>query len=214
MRSDATRVPLVLAALVGGLALVVGVVVGGMVGNPFDGRASASTAALSGRLISLGTQTGVPYMETAAFPLVDVSDCYQMRVMASAPQTTGIGFHNWFNTSPDGTKAIHAYAVSSIIGGAEAVVDGYATTSGTIETPQRYVGLQVHQYDPSPTDITAWIWCVTSPSYAVGGIADLPPMAGIDGSPAHNYAIAAVLAFVAVVAFAAGGWYARRRWLA
>jgi hypothetical protein len=38
-------------------------------------------------------------------------------------------------------------------------------------------------------------------------------MAGIDGSPAHNYAIAVVLAFVAVAAFAAGGWYARRRWL-
>jgi hypothetical protein len=30
---------------------------------------------------------------------------------------------------------------------------------------------------------------------------------------AHNYAIAAALAFVAVVAFAAGSWYARRRWL-
>ena len=38
-------------------------------------------------------------------------------------------------------------------------------------------------------------------------------MAGMGGSAAHNYAIAAVLAFVAVVAFAAGGWYARRRWL-
>jgi hypothetical protein len=45
----------------------------------------------------------------------------------------------------------------------------------------------------------------------VGGVAELPPMAGIDGAPAHSYAIAAVLAFVAVVAFAAGGWYARRR---
>jgi len=32
-------------------------------------------------------------------------------------------------------------------------------------------------------------------------------------SPVHNYAMAAVLAFVAVVALAAGGWYARRRWL-
>jgi len=31
-------------------------------------------------------------------------------------------------------------------------------------------------------------------------------MAGIGGSPSHNYAVAATLALVAVVAFAAGGW--------
>jgi hypothetical protein len=47
---------------------------------------------------------------------------------------------------------------------------------------------------------------------AVGGIGELPPMAGIGGSPGQNYAVAALLAFVAVVAFGAGGWYARRRW--
>ena len=45
----------------------------------------------------------------------------------------------------------------------------------------------------------------------VGGMAELPPIAGIDGWPAHNYAIAAALAFVAVVALTAGAWYARRR---
>ena len=47
----------------------------------------------------------------------------------------------------------------------------------------------------------------------VGDIAELPPIAGMGDSPGYNYAIAAVLAFVAVVAFAAGGWYARKRWL-
>jgi hypothetical protein len=47
---------------------------------------------------------------------------------------------------------------------------------------------------------------------SVGGIAELPPIASMGGSPGYNYAIAAVLALVAVVAFAAGGWYARRRW--
>jgi len=56
-------------------------------------------------------------------------------------------------------------------------------------------------------------WAGVSTGGAVGGIGELPPMAGMGGSPAHNYAIAALLAFVAVVAFAAGGWYARRRWL-
>jgi hypothetical protein len=32
------------------------------------------------------------------------------------------------------------------------------------------------------------------------------------GSPGYNYAIAAVLAVVAVVAFAVSVWHARRRW--
>lgn len=53
--------------------------------------------------------------------------------------------------------------------------------------------------------------CCTSGGAAVGGIGELPPMAGIGGSPSHNYAVAATLALVAVVAFAAGGWYARQR---
>jgi len=187
-----------------GLALVVGIVVGGMVGNPFDGKASASTAAVGGRLISLGTQTGVPGNEgTAVFPLVDVSDCYQMRVMASAPQTTGIGFYPEFNTSPDGIKAIRAYGVSAIIGDAQSVVDGYATTSGTIQTPQRYVGLLLANHDASPTDITAWIWCVTSPTYAVGGFGEVPALAGTGGSGMGG-ATYAVLAGAAagVLAFA------------
>jgi hypothetical protein len=189
-----------------GLALVLGIIVGGIGGNPFDGAASASTAAVSGRLISLGTQTGVPGNEgLAVFPLVDVSDCYQMRVMASAPQTTtGIGFAADFNTSPDGTKAIRAYVVSGIIGDAQSVVDGYSTTSGIIQTPQRYVGLLVANHDPSPTDITAWIWCVTSPTYAVGGIAELPALAGPAGTSGMGGATYAVLAGAAagVLAFA------------
>jgi len=53
--------------------------------------------------------------------------------------------------------------------------------------------------------------CCASGGAAVGGIGELPPMAGIGGSPSHNYAVAATLALVAVVAFAAGGWYARQR---
>ncbi|MCJ7510969.1 MAG: hypothetical protein MUP14_08820, partial [Dehalococcoidia bacterium] len=54
--------------------------------------------------------------------------------------------------------------------------------------------------------------CCASGGAAVGGIGELPPMAGIGGSPSHNYAVAATLALVAFVAFGAGGWYARRRW--
>ena len=197
---------LIIAAV--GLALAVGIIIGGIVGNPFDGAASASTAAVSGRLISLGTQTGVPGNNgDAVFPLVDVSDCGQMRLMASAPHTSGIGLHYKVNTSPDGTKAIRAgTAYIDFIADAEGVVDGYSTTSGTIQSPHRYIGVLVQNHDASPTDITAWIWCVTSSAYAVGGFAEVPALAGAPGTGASGMggATYAVLAGAAagVLAFA------------
>jgi hypothetical protein len=52
--------------------------------------------------------------------------------------------------------------------------------------------------------------CYSSP-IPVGGIGELPPMAGIGGSPSHNYAVAATLALAALLALTAGAWYARRR---
>jgi len=45
----------------------------------------------------------------------------------------------------------------------------------------------------------------------VGGIAVFPDI-GLSDSAGHNYLVLAMLAFVAVAAFAAGGWYARKRW--
>jgi hypothetical protein len=44
----------------------------------------------------------------------------------------------------------------------------------------------------------------------VGGLAELP---GVVGSSGPNYVLLAGLAAAAVVALAAGGWYARRRWV-
>jgi hypothetical protein len=53
----------------------------------------------------------------------------------------------------------------------------------------------------------------SSPALApVGGVAHLPDMAGRPSSSAANY-IALAGAAAALLALAAGGWYARRRWL-
>jgi len=53
-------------------------------------------------------------------------------------------------------------------------------------------------------DITAWLWCTTSPSYAVGGFAELPPLAGPAGGSGMGGTTYAVLAGAAagVLAFA------------
>jgi len=53
--------------------------------------------------------------------------------------------------------------------------------------------------------------CCASGGAAVGGIGQLPNVAGTgDSLPRNQIIIAAV---TALVAFGAGGWYARRRWL-
>jgi hypothetical protein len=61
--------------------------------------------------------------------------------------------------------------------------------------------------------VAAWLWCVTSPTYAVGGIAELPALAGPSGTSGLGGATYAVLAGAAAgaVVIAAGAWYARRR---
>jgi len=98
-------------------------------------------------------------------------------------------------SSPDGTKIAF---IKNLSGNPEVYVmnaDGSGQTNLT----------------NNPADDWEPTW-LPLPS-AVGGTGELPPMAGIGGSPSHNYAVAATLALVAAGAFAAGGWYARRRWL-
>ena len=51
----------------------------------------------------------------------------------------------------------------------------------------------------------------TEPSPPVGGTIELLP--SFSRSAGQNYAVLVGLAVVALVAFSAGGWYARRRWL-
>jgi len=184
-----------------GLALVVGIVVGGIVGNPFDGRASATTAAVGGRLIELGTQTVGPG-ESYLSPMVQAADCAQMDLMAWSPTEPPLERldMDYLYTSPDGTTRIMADGLMQ--NGTSAA--GEATVSKAVSGPWPYVQFDVTTEPPDTTaDITAWIWCATSPSYAVGGIAELPALAGTDGSGMGG-ATYAVLAGAAagVLAFA------------
>jgi len=209
MRGDTSRLPLVLAAFVGGLALfVAGFFIAAEMRSAVASPAPAP-AQSAGKLIDLGRIT-VSAGTEGWFPFADVSDCSQMRFMARATGPDQIQVVS-LRTSPDGV--IRVYTSSARLTESQgAPVDGFYTASALIQGPDRY--LQVAVYSSVQADVDGWLWCATTSSgLAVGGIADLPPLAGIDGSPAHNYAIAAVLAFVAVVAFTAGGWYARRRWL-
>ena len=91
---------------------------------------------------------------------------------------------------------------------AEKELDYFSSWNVVAQARPQGTGEEAHYVNLEPCAI-----CCASGA-AVGGIADLPPMAGIGGSAGYNYAVAAVLAFVAVVAFAAGGFYAKRRWLA
>ena len=170
MRSDAPRFPLVLAALVGGLALFV-----------------------AGFIIAAEMRSAVASPAAAATG----SGCYT----------------NWnANTCSAGYTAVETGVWTSAMGHLICATklplnqDGGSLSALASDTDYSDNWRTNLQDEPCAT-------CCAVSTSAVGGIADLPPMAGIDGSPAHNYAIAVVLAFVAVAAFAAGGWYARRRWL-
>jgi hypothetical protein len=188
-----------------GFALVVGILVGSLLGNPFDGKASASTAAVGGRLISLGTLTWDPSVSAWTSPMVDVSDCLSMKLMARAPQSETSDLHaDWFLTSPEGAARIPIgfgeYALQDI---SNIPIDGFHTYIGAV----LWVPLPYAQFfltaDPGAT-VTAWVWCATSSeAYAVGGFAELPALAGTGGSGMGG-ATYAVLAGAAagVLAFA------------
>jgi len=188
---------LVIAAV--GLALVVGIVVGGMVANPFGRSAPASAAGVGGRIISLGTLTAVPTSAVVDYPMVDVQDCAEITVMAQGSTDGIFGWAPWY-ISPDGTKRIGAGVWTNSV---QANVDGLLTASATVEGRYEYIQPRVQNGVLQVQDITAWLWCATSPSYAVGGIAELPALAGT-GGPGTGGTTYAVLvgAAAGVLAFA------------
>lgn len=175
MRSDTSRLPLVLAAFIGGLALFVA-----------------------------GFFIAAEMRSATASP--------------AAASTGGACYTNWnANTCAAGYTAVSTGEWTHQIG----YIGGYLASGGVVCASPKTEGPSGSYAFASSTDsgyghIVSHEPCATCcavTASAVGGIANLPPMAGIDGSSGYNYAIAALLAFVAVVAFAAGGWYARRRWL-
>jgi hypothetical protein len=192
-----------LAIVAVGLALVVGIGVGGIVGNPFGYKASASTAAVGGRLIELGT-IQVPPQTTGEYSMMDVRDCAQLYAMFQASDNLQPGTlaGGTFWTSPDGSKRVGATQVN---GGAAAAIDGVSTLSVAMLERPPYVQPSVWNGPTTiTTNVTGWLWCVTSPSYAVGGFAELPPLAGPPGGSGMGGATYAVLAGAAagVLAFA------------
>jgi hypothetical protein len=179
------------------------------VGNPFDGKASASTAGVGGRLISLGT-VNLPPSAVAEYAMTGVSDCTDVLVMAQGSNYTDAGLTLDALSSPDGTTR-----VSVSLGSTTNPVDGVPTAS--IMTSGRFRYLQPRVSNNSHTigtDVTAWIWCATSPSYAVGGIAELPALAGPAGGSGMGRATYAVLAGAAagVLAFAVLATLSVKRW--
>jgi hypothetical protein len=188
---------LIIAAV--GLALVVGIIVGGMVGNSFDRSAPASAAGVGGRLISLGTVTVPPFGE-AHYSMVDVRDCAGLYAMFQASDYVGINLAA-FPTSPDGSTLVGAANIFATT----ISYDGHSTASGWVQGQPPYVQPVVRFNSNTNTlDITGWLWCATSPSYAVGGIAELPPLASAPGGSGMGGATYAVLAGAAagVLAFA------------
>jgi len=153
---------LIIAAV--GLALVVGIIIGGIVGDTF-GRSSASAATAGGRLISLGTQTLSPCQQYVS-PLAAVSDCSQLVVMAvTSNPNLGVTLEGSAATSPDGTIRITtSEAVTEINGG-----------YGRILKPYPYVSVNLDvACGVGTTNVTGWLWCATSASNTVGGIAEVP----------------------------------------
>jgi len=184
-----------------GLALVVGIIIGGIVGNPFDGKASASTTAVGGRLIELGT-VSVPSHEIHEFPIVDVRDCAYLYVMYQASDACELNIaSSRFWTSPDGSTRVGLVTTNA---GGSPLLDGHATLSAQVVERPPYVQPSVQNWCETTTGVTGWLWCVTSPSYAVGGIAELPALAGPAGTSGMGSATYAVLAGAAagVLAFA------------
>lgn len=177
MRSDTTRLPLVLAALVGGMAVF-----------------------LAGFIIAAEMRSAVASPAAAA--------------------TGGACYTNWnADTCSPGYTAVETGVWTLLYYGggggsicaAEKVADvdlNPGIMAITNPDPVLPSNPDTHLVDREPCAT-----CCAVVTSSVGGIGELPPIAGIGGSPAHNYAVAAALALVAAVAFAAGGWYARRRWL-
>jgi hypothetical protein len=170
-----------LGIVVVGLALVVGIVVGGMVGNPFDGRASAQPAAPNS------------YVRTTTSGSSPSGSLWNIRAECDpGDAATGGGF-DVGNQELVVARASYPVLTDGVPTGWE--VDAYRYQGGTIDS------------------IVVYVTCLTSPTYAVGGIAELPAVAGT-GTSGMGGATYAVLAGAAagVLAFAVLATLSVRRW--
>ena len=145
----------------------------------------------------------------------------EMRSVAASPiaATTGGGcYTNWSaNTCAAGYTAVDTGEWTGLLlyfspgsgnvgtGGVicAAPKAAYSSVTQFFSSAENYL---LHSVNHEPCAI-----CCASGGVVVGGIGELPNVAGTgDSLPRYQIIIAAV---TAIIAFGAGGWYARRRWL-
>ncbi len=108
-----------------------------------------------GRLIELGTQT-VGVEERYESALVDISDCEQETVMATASiAASELDLGSYF-VSPDGITRLEF----NLSGDVPQTTGGQATVTHVISVPFPYLAVIVQKSaSQAVVDITAWIWC-------------------------------------------------------
>ncbi len=108
-----------------------------------------------GRLIELGTQT-VGVDESYESALVDISDCGQETVMATASiAASELDLGSYF-VSPDGITRLEF----NLSGDVPQTTGGQATVTHVISVPFPYLSVVVQKAaTQAVVDITAWIWC-------------------------------------------------------
>jgi hypothetical protein len=116
------------------------------------------------------------------------------------PFTKGVESRMTFTVGAGATPGLYSF---SIVPGTYAVADVFATN---------YAAVKVLDSEDDCAVLALGVACpqVGACPDPVGGIAELPDVAGSSGPP---YAALAGLAAAALAAFAAGAWYARRRWV-
>ncbi len=107
------------------------------------------------RLIELGTQT-VGVDERYESALVDISDCGQETVMATAPAAASELDLGSYLVSPDGSTPMEF----NLAGDMPENTDGQATVTHVISVPFPFLAVIVQKSaSQAVVDITAWIWC-------------------------------------------------------
>jgi len=142
-------------------------------------------------------------------------------VASPAAATTGGGcYTNWnADTCASGYTAVETGVWTDVMGGTGTVSEG-AVVCASKHTLDIDLGWYLNadtdggDMSSAPDGSVVRDWpcaiCCASGGAAVGGVGQLPNVAGTgDPLPRNQIIIAAV---TAMIAFGAGGWYARRRW--
>jgi hypothetical protein len=211
---------LIIAAV--GLALVVGIVVGGMVGNPFDGRASASTATQAREdqitIFSQGRIEG-PQLPGGDYGPLNAGGMILLGLDPSdyPPSSTFRLEGVWLPDGSGETSCLRLFDRTT----SAPVVESEACHTGTAHEYVRVRSLAFslpaggHEYTLEGKCVLPPWQCVTpvysarvivdwSEPFAVGGIAELPPLASAPGGSGMGGTTYAVMAGAAagVLAFA------------